>query len=89
MAYASQDEALLGTWYAGMPFPRRLDFHIGLSRFNAFNSFFEGCIWANVGVPKYGFPAMGIDAWDNTRAAAVQRNLPSNLARCAASLGLK
>ena len=87
MAYAIDDREP-AIWYPGLPFPAGLMLHVGMSRFNAFNSFFEYCIWNHVGVVQHGFPPLGLDQWDNTQATAMHRNLPAGLDGVAAALGL-
>ena len=88
MAYQTRDDVPPAIWYPGMPFPPVLRLHVETSRFAAFNSFFEYCVWTNVGVPQHGFPPLALDQWDNTQANAVQRNLPGSLDGVAKALGL-
>jgi DNA polymerase len=54
----------------------------------AHNSFFEMCIWQNVCVPQYGWPAIPFDNWRCSAAKAAQKALPRSLEEVGAALEL-
>lgn len=53
----------------------------------AHNSFFESCIWNNVGIEKYRFPAIEYDQWRCTAAKARALALPGKLEQIAKIIG--
>jgi DNA polymerase len=54
----------------------------------AFNANFERLIWNTIMVPRYGFPALPLEAWHDTAADAAAMALPRSLGECAAVLGV-
>lgn len=57
-------------------------------RFEAHNAAFEYCITRNVMVPRYGFPHVEIDRWDDTMALACYYAMPASLDGLCRALGL-
>ena len=54
----------------------------------AHNAFFEYCIWNNVGVPKYGFPPVALEAFSCSAAKAAAQSLPRALNKAGEALNL-
>lgn len=54
----------------------------------AHNAWFERCLWQNVLVPSFGFPAMASRQWRCSAAKAAAHSLPRGLAAALEALGL-
>lgn len=73
-----------GSWNPDDPMPAEVRAHVesgGLV--NAFNSFFEYCIWNYVGVPQHDWPCLPIEQTRDTMAEAAYNGLPMDLDTCA------
>lgn len=80
LAYDFMDGRGCFLWVPGMPLPQELfDYVHNVGPLNAWNSFFEYCIWNLCAVPKYGFPP--IETWMTFDDAALSRaaGLPPDL----------
>lgn len=67
-------------WVMGMPPPRGLFALLANGyKLNAFNKFFEKCIWKNVGVEKLGWPDIGDEDLFDTADKCQALALPSSL----------
>jgi len=56
--------------------------------FVAHNAFFERSIWANILVPKFGFPPVPLRRWRDTMAKACAYSLPKSLDKAAEAMHL-
>lgn len=56
--------------------------------FVAHNAFFERSIWANILVPKFGFPPVPLKKWRDTMAKACAYGLPKSLEKASKAMGL-
>lgn len=56
--------------------------------FVAHNAFFERSIWANILVPKFGFPPVPLRRWRDTMAKACAYSLPISLDKAAEAMHL-
>ena len=76
-------------WTPGMPPPTELFDHIRRGELLwAWNSFFEYCIWNNVAVRRYGWPAVPLEQFRCSMARARGWALPGHLADAGAALVL-
>lgn len=84
------DSGRLMTWVPGQPFPEDLAQAIrrGLL-FEAHNSFFEYCIWHNVGVRRYGFPEVDEARFWCSAAKTAAACLPRALDKAVVTAGLE
>jgi len=54
----------------------------------AHNAFFERCIWTNIMIPRYGWPAIKPDQWRCSAAKASAMSLPRSLEEATAAMNL-
>ena len=82
--------AASGQWRGGDPLPLDLFAEIAVMAdiVEAHNSFFEYCIWLNVCVKKYGWPAVPDDMWRCSAAKAAACSIPRGLGDAGRALGL-
>lgn len=72
-----------------LPLPNEVRRHIETGgRVHAFNSFFELCIWNNVGCRDHGWPELPIEQTRDTMAVAAYNALPLKLETCGEILNL-
>lgn len=69
----------LETWVPGGSTEHLLDLVQGDSIFVAHNAGFEKDIWRCIMVPRYGFPDIPNDRWEDTLAVCAMKNLPLDL----------
>lgn len=76
-------------WTPGLPVPPLVRQWVESCRpMVAHNAGFEASIWANVLVPRYGFPALaGPTVWEDTQTLGLAVNLPPTLEGLADALG--
>jgi DNA polymerase len=75
-------------WCRRQELEQLLDHVASGGRIRAWNAMFEYNIWANVCVPKYGWPPLKLEQCVDTMAQAAAMNLPQALGKCAEALGL-
>jgi len=75
-------------WCRRQELEQLLDHVASGGRIRAWNAMFECNIWANVCVPKYGWPPLKLEQCVDTMAQAAAMNLPQKLGECAKVLGL-
>ena len=77
-------------WLRGEPFPPELAALIWSgARISGWNVIrFDRAVWANVGVPKQGFPPIPDDSWLDSMYSAAAANLPRNMAGACKALGV-
>lgn len=73
--------------HTACPGPLSSAIDLGLE-FHAFNAMFEGLIWENVCVKRYGWPAIPSQLWHCTMAKAAYSNLPRGMDKAGKALGL-
>lgn len=75
-------------WYPGLPNPQDLFDHVArLGLLEAFNSFFEYCIWTNVCTRLYGWPPINLMQLRDVSAKTAAWALPRSLEEVAVALG--
>lgn len=85
--YDLKDGFGLRIWRPDMPAPLDLFRHIQAGYlFEAFNSFFEWCIWNNVCVPRYGWPRLNLFQCRDVAAKAASWTIPASLEVVGAAL---
>lgn len=78
------DDGKVVRWRPGDPKPRDLFKAVNLRAFlEAHNAFFEWCIWHNIMVPRYGWPALSLDRIVCSAARAAVACLPRALEKAA------
>ncbi len=92
------EEGRVEDWYPDFPeygiegteLPRELfNWIAGGGLVEAHNAFFERCIWLNVMVARYGWPAVPSKQWRCSAAKAAAHSLPRNLEMLCKALGVK
>ena len=66
-----------------------IEFILGEYVFSAHNAFFEQCIYNNILVKRFGWPAIGLKKWRCTAAKAAAVAIPRNLQDAGAVMNLK
>lgn len=75
-------------WYPGDELlPELLDYLQAGGHLLAHNLSFEVSIWENVLRPRFGFPEVGLDQWQDTQAIGCEANLPASLQGLTGALG--
>lgn len=83
------DSGKLRQWFPGDPFPGDLERAIASGAWiEAHNSFFEYCIWTNVGRRLYGFPDVAQERFWCSAAKAAAACLPRALDQAVVAAGL-
>lgn len=85
------EQADVKLWLPDEPFPTELRAAIE-DRQNlvvAHNAIFERAVFANIGIPRFGFPTVEAHQWRCTLAKAAMHGLPKGLSECGRALGLK
>jgi len=76
-------------WVPGREFPPSLrEYLVFGGLVEAHNSFFEMCIWENIGRKQYGFPSVDFDQWRCSAAKAAFHALPRSLGGACKALDL-
>ena len=80
MSYDLKDGHGVTRWKPGDPVPARLFAHVAAGRpIEAHNAMFERTVWAEICVPKYGFPSVAPWQWHCSAAKARAHGLPGAL----------
>jgi DNA polymerase len=89
MAYAYDDEPV-NLWTHGEPFPIELaKFIQNGGEVYSHNAAFEGTMWEEVGVRRYGWPPLPLQNLHCTMAMALAMSLPGSLEKLAPALGIE
>lgn len=79
-AYDLKDGRGLRLWRPGEPNPQDLFDHVARGYlFEAYNSFFEWCVWTNVCVRLYGWPALSLWQVRDVQAKSSSWTMPGSL----------
>ena len=86
--YDLKDGYGLRYWAPGLPNPQPLFDHLARGGLlEAWNSFFEWCVWTNVCVPRYGWPALNLLQVRDAAAKSGSWTMPRKLEDTADILG--